>query len=734
MQKNTTASTGYLLAFFLGGVGAHHFYYQNYVRAFSYLLMFWTGVPVVLGWIDMLFVKKWTARQNGHIQVTNTAKPFVENKTKQPTIPPKEISNVAPEPVHEHPIHATTKDENLEEENIKEEAEFKQTEPVTTSHEDDLIVEKETSNQPDHSDSNMITVPSSAVTPINTEGREESVAISTEPVSTKAKKAKKDRAMKKTTSFLKDTLVFYQAKDIILPEYEHLKTPKHIINDLNRIKLPKKTTSRHDNFVIEVSYGFNEEEFVKDSMRNAESRGPKTKEIPFQSYWPTFRNLDKPRLRWYLHWREQVLKGNYLEVDLSYIFLFVYELINYSFNRNAAFNVSMMVRLLNNYKDQHPKLANYMNEWLADMLYELEEDELAAPWSKKQTQTPKLYQILEEDSAELSSLPISIWKPYIRTKRETEFYASHKTKVNKKFKQTLPLIEKAYELEGATLLEKWFEVKKVRTIRHLYNSAVIGRNREPIHVYVTEIHPTEELKSVVHNLLRLSENVVRLESGEKRQIKVDEELLPEGLKEEMIQLSTRFKKVQEKSSTSKGSTIPAAPLKEESKKIEVEKATSVDPVIEFDWQEIEEKNKALRKLQAKIDDGEEGPSEQVNKTVVVSTTSVDSIPQLPEVPSLESLDDLLEDDTEDLAEFVSSMSPVEKEFVSRFKDGDMTEETAKNFAKENSEMLGFFLTKLNEKANQHLGDTLIEETDAGYEIIEDYEDVVLMVRSVGVEN
>lgn len=743
MQTNTKATTGCLLAFFLGGVGAHHFYYKNYIRGIVYLLFFWTGVPVILGWIDMSFVNKWTARQNGHLQVMNSPPPRVENKSDRLMAEPGAVSTTTQETVREYMTPARAKEEALKAGLAKADEESPKTESSSSSPETEPIVENRAINSPVAPTSKPVAVqpvvesPPIRTTPPKTRSTDpwtKTAAVSIEPNPTEAGQTQGNAAIQKTASFLKDTMVFYRVKDIVLPEYAHLKTPKNINDELNRIKTPKKTGSRQEGFVIEYSYGHSYENFVKESMENAESRWAKTKEIPFQSYWPTFENLDKPKLRWYLYWREQVLKDNYLEVDLSYIFIFVYELMNYSFNRSAAFNVSMMVRLLDNYKEQHPKLPKYLHEWLADMLYELGENEMAAKWSKKQAQTPKLYGIIEEDAEQLSSLPISVWKPYIRTHRETEFYLKHKSKVNKKFKQSLPLIEKAYEREGTSLLEKWFEVKKVRTIRHLFNGAVVGRARDPIHVHVTEVHPTQELKNVAYNLLKLSENVVRLESGEKRQIKTDEELLPEGLKEEMMQLSVRFKKVQEKSATSKGSAIPVAPPEEKAKDLQIKDTEPVETTIKFDWREIEEKNKALRDLQARIDDSEEDAIKEVNNGLDLSSASINSNTQPSTVPSVASIAETLSDDEEDIAALVSSMSTLEKEFVSQFEDLEMTEETAKSFAKDNSTMLGFFLTKLNEKANQHLGDTLVEETEEGYEIIEDYGDVVLLVRSVGVEN
>src|SRR5690625_2948257 len=50
---------GYGLALFLGIIGAHLFYYKNYIRAVLYLVFCWTYSPMVLGWIDMFFIRKW---------------------------------------------------------------------------------------------------------------------------------------------------------------------------------------------------------------------------------------------------------------------------------------------------------------------------------------------------------------------------------------------------------------------------------------------------------------------------------------------------------------------------------------------------------------------------------------------------------------------------------------------------------------------------------------------------
>lgn len=43
-----------LLAFFLGGIGAHHFYNDKTVRGLLYLVFVWTMIPSGLALIDMV--------------------------------------------------------------------------------------------------------------------------------------------------------------------------------------------------------------------------------------------------------------------------------------------------------------------------------------------------------------------------------------------------------------------------------------------------------------------------------------------------------------------------------------------------------------------------------------------------------------------------------------------------------------------------------------------------------
>lgn len=51
MKNKTTAG---LLALFLGGIGVHRFYLGQTGIGFVYLLFFWTGIPLIISFVEMI--------------------------------------------------------------------------------------------------------------------------------------------------------------------------------------------------------------------------------------------------------------------------------------------------------------------------------------------------------------------------------------------------------------------------------------------------------------------------------------------------------------------------------------------------------------------------------------------------------------------------------------------------------------------------------------------------------
>ncbi|MDA9472755.1 TM2 domain-containing protein [Enterococcus sp. 5H] len=61
----------FLLAFFLGGIGAHKFYSGFGGKGIMYLVFCWTGIPSIIAFCTCIATLLKTADQNGNIVVTS---------------------------------------------------------------------------------------------------------------------------------------------------------------------------------------------------------------------------------------------------------------------------------------------------------------------------------------------------------------------------------------------------------------------------------------------------------------------------------------------------------------------------------------------------------------------------------------------------------------------------------------------------------------------------------------
>ena len=57
-RRKKSVTIAFLLAFFLGGFGAHKFYFNEIVAGIFYLLFCWTFIPSFIALIELFFLSK----------------------------------------------------------------------------------------------------------------------------------------------------------------------------------------------------------------------------------------------------------------------------------------------------------------------------------------------------------------------------------------------------------------------------------------------------------------------------------------------------------------------------------------------------------------------------------------------------------------------------------------------------------------------------------------------------
>jgi hypothetical protein len=601
----------YLLALFLGVFGAHLFYAGKWKRGILYLVFCWTYIPMVLGWIDMLFIHKW----------------FREGTNESP---------------------------------------------------------KANNHQGDKSEFNAKVINMSSA----------------------------------------NSHTFYSMNNIILDKYAHLKTPQYILDCLQGLKTNRKKGSRAS---IEIRISTSNTEFMKDSLKYSNMRGAKAVHKTLVDYQTTFWSLNEGQKKWYFYWRERVLNGEYPNTDLSYIILFTYELINYTFNDSAAFNVSMMERLYENYREREPKAGNYLPRWIHDFLTELGEDELAEAWSSNiENIEDPLYKRIAGSRERLDKISITLWKEYLRGYRETEFFWGNKSKIYDTFKKAIPLLNDIYESQGSSILEDWFEEEEKTWEVHLYGGAVVGRDVKVINNKYTVHRPSKCMYDEITALFRMSENIVRFIAGEKREIKVQSELLPDNFRELLVEklhtkkpdkkVKDRFTRVQEGREGEGYAGIPAPP---EGKKPE--------NVISFNMAEIEMLNRQSEELQNnfRANGYEDEDLEQDSDR----EAAADKVPEVEKI--VEQAVNAFEYDFGSEGEaddFIESLTEAERKYLLVFEGLKISVSDSNAFIKSRGMMAGTFISSINEKANEHLDDNLIEQEGDHYMVYEDYEDIITRIK------
>jgi len=115
------------------------------------------------------------------------------------------------------------------------------------------------------------------------------------------------------------------------------------------------------------------ERFREDALRYRGLRGNPAEHVPFFSYIPQYSQMNLYQSNFYLWFRELAGRGEYIYADLSYILLYIYEIINLSDISDPAEDVNILCSLWMAYRDTYPALDKYMGEWVCDycLLYRL---------------------------------------------------------------------------------------------------------------------------------------------------------------------------------------------------------------------------------------------------------------------------------------------------------------------------------------------------------------------------
>lgn len=278
-----------------------------------------------------------------------------------------------------------------------------------------------------------------------------------------------------------------------------------------------------------------EQQFVQTARELVWETGESAPFVPFQTYWPTYEQMTPPQLRWYLYWRDEVRAGRYPDTDLSYLFVYLYELIH-GFGWSTPVQGSELIKQVwLGYRDRYPKLDGYVREWMYDfaVVFGLELPDLGRLKKLPRTLSSEVQELewKRRFQAEPMDLNWELLRPLIDYEVEkSKFYSKEGRKELGTYAPKVVALADGYlrKVTGKRLLELYSPPIKKQN-RFLFRSAVYDHDmygRTAV-IPVQSISGHIPLRSRLTQLVRLTENRLRELTGVKgklRGVEVEPEL------------------------------------------------------------------------------------------------------------------------------------------------------------------------------------------------------------------
>lgn len=130
--------------------------------------------------------------------------------------------------------------------------------------------------------------------------------------------------------------------------------------------IPTRPSYESSSATASFSYGSSRDKFFKDMREYENKSGTAVPFEPFMTYWPTYESMSKVQKNWYFYWRTEVRYENYIDTDLSYIFIYIYELLSGIGWRTPQEGYEKLIQIWKVYRGRFPKLDGYLHSWTFD--------------------------------------------------------------------------------------------------------------------------------------------------------------------------------------------------------------------------------------------------------------------------------------------------------------------------------------------------------------------------------
>lgn len=207
------------------------------------------------------------------------------------------------------------------------------------------------------------------------------------------------------------------------------------------------------------------DKFLANMKKYADISKEKVEFVPFFQYWPSYKSLNHAQKYWYFYWRTEVRNGNYLDTSLSYIYIYIYELLSCVGEPTAQDCYNRLIRVWGAYRKNYTSLDNYLYDWTFDFCaihnleYTIRVDKNLRHFRKRFMIDRLICEQEKKERFTLSFYTIDAICNYTITK--SAFYEKHKKVLQEAIPRAVELANAVYKSrEGKSLFEMYPEYKE----------------------------------------------------------------------------------------------------------------------------------------------------------------------------------------------------------------------------------------------------------------------------------
>lgn len=283
---------------------------------------------------------------------------------------------------------------------------------------------------------------------------------------------------------------------------------------------PSPRNLRDTSFRLGAHYDSRESMFVKQAKKLVKRTEKSAQFVSFREYWPIYEAMTLQQQKWYFYWRTQVRQSDYPDTSLSYIFVYVYELINNIGIQNKMDGYEKIRRLWLHYRERHPKLDNYLLDWLVDyaLVNQCPFDPLSIYTESTTIGENLSYQDYDLILAHYIRQPLS-QMPFVLIEKlsdhqiqRSKFYTDgHQQLIKQYLPQILEQANRYLEQHSGKGIFEWFKPDCSTTIRRQpFRSAIyVGSKSEIIIATILPYTQHQPLRDYLTALVKHTENKLR---------------------------------------------------------------------------------------------------------------------------------------------------------------------------------------------------------------------------------